>query len=157
MWGPGPNRNLQKNNHAESTLAVFSHLDVILGQGAIETLGLAGVLAQLLLLQQSIHKQARNNRHTLDVSCWCPPRSPTRLATHSTNCPSAAADHLAAVRLQPIVSQPTPAAVLHTSCLTMTVKLYWLFSSLTPIITVPRLAALPARTTPSGGLQKGME
>jgi hypothetical protein len=27
---------------------------------------------------------------------------------------------------------------------TMTVKLYWLFNSFTPMITVPRFAALPA-------------
>lgn len=53
---------------------------------------------------------------------------------------------------------PTLAARQFSSWpLTMTVKLYWLFSSLTPMMTVPRLAALPARRTPSGGLQKGME
>lgn len=38
----------------------------------------------------------------------------------------------------------------------MTVKLYWLFKSFTPMITVPRFAALPALWMPSGGLQKGI-
>jgi hypothetical protein len=40
---------------------------------------------------------------------------------------------------------------------TMMVKLYWLFKSLMPMMTVPRFAALPALCTPSGGLQNGME
>lgn len=128
--------------YAQSDLA---HLDIILGQGSVVALRLTCILALLRLLHTT---DSSLDGYSGQLGVQAQAAAPLSTVFQKWS------GHASLNATSVTAIKPYDGAVL--PCLTIIVKLYWLFSSLMPMITVPRLAAFPARWTPSGGLQKGI-